>query len=71
MLQIKIALLLVIVLFNFELNRRIYDRLEVGCSISSLFLFFMDNPLEFTPTNVMKLHAILEKLNKIHMMLLI
>ena len=29
--------------------------------------FFMDNPLEFTPTNVMKLHAISEiLLNKIY-----
>ena len=30
-----------------------------------LATFVMDNPLDFTSTNVMKLHAILEKLHKI------
>ena len=28
--------------------------------------FFMDNSLDFTPANLMKLHGILEKLNKIY-----
>ena len=31
-----------------------------------LATFFMDNPFEFTPIDVMKLQAILEKLNEIY-----
>ena len=33
--------------------------------VSLLGTFLMDNPLEFTPTNVLKLRAILKKLNNI------
>ena len=31
-----------------------------------LVMFLMDNPLEFTPTNEMEMHAMSKKFNKIH-----
>ena len=42
---------------------------STSCSIPN-YNFLMDNPLKFTPTNVMKLRAISHKLNKICMLLI-
>ena len=64
---------------SFDLNAKPLDSLDVDerpppivkladaqHHAQLLATFFMDNPLEFTPANVMKLQAISEKLNKIY-----
>ena len=64
---------------NYELNAKPLDSLDVDERLPPILklahtqhhpqlldFFLIDNPLTFTPTYVMKLQAILEKLNKMY-----